>query len=941
MAKLKNAARSAGPSAGGGATSSSYASSSTATTTARSSAATTAVSTPHAKSLALPGLAAAANAKLSTSTTPTITVPDWFRKAKFPTYDPTTLTWNELRTLNEEGHYCYCGQDRYLDVFMLQCRQCKNWFHEGCVSVKLGVTIPFYTNYEFTCSACSQTGREAFQRSACAWKDVTTTALANLMMLEIRKAHVDMSARALVREAIEPYYFVRDEVLEFLDANWIALWGHNKAKVDHVWKGTLSTTLYQYREVFVTNSDTRFTNSPFTLFDQNLFNVRPGFLDLFSKTGYNGRMSSRLVSATIANSPSAGTSTLAPPGTSSTSASSLGRELIAAAAATNLLPARPMQPPGADSLGGDGTVTGPSSSTVFLGTISYSLLKNRYAAQRRERGANLPSAVIVHGSDTPFNRDGYQYRLAEWNPHFKYTVYRENNVLPWRGPGVHMSREDRSPAVTVSRDGRTCTAAAGFRTARATCGVQSGAWYFEVFVDKAAGRGATAPNEAPHVRIGVAKREATLMGPVGYDDLAFAYRDVTGEKVSNSRLTPYGEAYGPGDVIGVLIVLPPWRAVKRGAAGPGAETALPTTPTTTAGPTFVVPPLANGTSSSSMPPAAPSATTLPLPRTRLANPRARTAIRYKTSVYFESKDYLPPKNHPPPAVPLDLFPKYPTVPGSKIVFYKNGVCQGTAFEDLPAPIPEVCSQIDAAVATMDDGTLGYYPAVSCFKGGQVTMNFGPHFMYPLPDDCDPIRVVPQVLTKVPVAEQRPTDPPRSSVTRAAAVLAPAAPAPAPGPVPVPPTNGHGDDVAMAEATHPFSPAPPPAPTAASLNGITAPSTEKPWRPFTAAAVDHDIESCLWDLVDDVEYWHALENHGDPASLKVPPIAMDRDHVPKSNRALAGQLVFPTKGETYEEHLAREERAKLGAPSIKDLLMPKESPARRVRVKWALTEGEVD
>ena len=33
----------------------------------------------------------------------------------------------------------------------------------------------------------------------------------------------------------------------------------------------------------------------------------------------------------------------------------------------------------------------------------------------------------------------------------------------------------------------------------------------------------------------------------------------------------------------------------------------------------------------------------------------------------------------------------------------------------------------------DDGTLGYYPAISVFRGGAAEANFGPRFWFPPPD----------------------------------------------------------------------------------------------------------------------------------------------------------------------------------------------------------------
>lgn len=50
------------------------------------------------------------------------------------------------------------------------------------------------------------------------------------------------------------------------------------------------------------------------------------------------------------------------------------------------------------------------------------------------------------------------------------------------------------------------------------------------------------------------------------------------------------------------------------------------------------------------------------------------------------------------------------VPGSKIVFFKNGESQGEAFTDINAG--------------------AYYPAISIFKNATVSVNFGPNFKYP-------------------------------------------------------------------------------------------------------------------------------------------------------------------------------------------------------------------
>lgn len=50
------------------------------------------------------------------------------------------------------------------------------------------------------------------------------------------------------------------------------------------------------------------------------------------------------------------------------------------------------------------------------------------------------------------------------------------------------------------------------------------------------------------------------------------------------------------------------------------------------------------------------------------------------------------------------------MPNSRMYFFKNGVCQGVAFEPLNA------------------GT--YFPAISLYRQSCVRINFGPNFVFP-------------------------------------------------------------------------------------------------------------------------------------------------------------------------------------------------------------------
>lgn len=63
--------------------------------------------------------------------------------------------------------------------------------------------------------------------------------------------------------------------------------------------------------------------------------------------------------------------------------------------------------------------------------------------------------------------------------------------------------------------------------------------------------------DGAHVRLGWARREASLNGPCGLDAYSYGIRDSSGEKITISRPAPYGVPFGTGDVIGCLIHLPP------------------------------------------------------------------------------------------------------------------------------------------------------------------------------------------------------------------------------------------------------------------------------------------------------------------------------------------------------------------------------------------------
>jgi COMPASS component BRE2 len=131
--------------------------------------------------------------------------------------------------------------------------------------------------------------------------------------------------------------------------------------------------------------------------------------------------------------------------------------------------------------------------------------------------------------------------------------------------------------------------------------------------------------------------------------------------------------------------------------------------------------------------------------------RDRIPIRFKAHIYFESVDYHTAKelddlmNPSPmgssgpvgsvePPNPTHRCPNMRTLPNSHIKVYKNGALMGTPFTNLMAFLPPASKPLaqPGAREGLDDGMLGYYPAVSVFRGGAADVNFGPDFWYPPP-----------------------------------------------------------------------------------------------------------------------------------------------------------------------------------------------------------------
>ena len=291
-----------------------------------------------------------------------------------------------------------------------------------------------------------------------------------------------------------------------------------------------------------------------------------------------------------------------------------------------------------------------------------------------------------------------------------------------------MSFGDAATHLFFDKAGRHVTTDKGFRMGRANVAVREGRWYWECKITRGTLKGARGSDESSshgHVRVGWARREASLDAPVGFDAYSYGIRDVAGQKVHMSRpkdFFPPGEDLREGDVVGLEIRLPSerlHRKIVQGQYNPAVDL------------------LDEEGGASEL--EAPNIV------------RDRIPIRFKAHIYFEKIEYhtrkeledlMNPSGMSAPAgaseAPNPTHPAPPlrTLPNSHIKVYKNGVLMGTPWTDLLAFLPpasKLQAQAQAGARDgLDDGMLGYYPAVSVFRGGAAEVNFGPDFWYPPP-----------------------------------------------------------------------------------------------------------------------------------------------------------------------------------------------------------------
>lgn len=331
------------------------------------------------------------------------------------------------------------------------------------------------------------------------------------------------------------------------------------------------------------------------------------------------------------------------------------------------------------------------------------------------------------------NKAGYRYTYAIADQGFPLIKYRPTEAPPYN---ARFSFEDSPPTISFSEDAKAVTASDSWHTARANVCVREGTYYYEARVIsgmvKSDSPNVTNTKDRGHVRLGFARREADLDVNVGIDCYGYGIRDVNGEVVNRMRCEPFfpkGEAINEGDVIGMLITLPPLSLHKKiveGSYDPSVD--------------------GDGSAAQAKLSSAPN-----IIRDRTPFFQTRAGQTRSGGFYFEQSNIFPTKHlrdyafnlketstFGPPSPLNSEDASLRTLPGSSITIFKNGVQMGTPFKDLYAFLPPASRLTNStnnmglgARENADDGMIGYYPAVSCYGGGAVECRFdGPWWVGP-------------------------------------------------------------------------------------------------------------------------------------------------------------------------------------------------------------------
>lgn len=355
--------------------------------------------------------------------------------------------------------------------------------------------------------------------------------------------------------------------------------------------------------------------------------------------------------------------------------------------------------------------------------------------------AKVPGSMVggtqyyIPDDSLPINKRGFKYKPCRPHPDFPANLYATTDIPPFT---ARFDDFDHAIGIQLDQDAAMCTSGQGWRLVRSNVAIREGRYYFEFEI--VAGN-----NGNGHVRVGLARKEASLEAPVGFDGYSYGIRDVNGELMTLSR--PKGQlvegGFKSGDVIGFLVEFPLLSshrdAVDHHITSKGGATSK-----------------ARKKQKKQVAVEDPSVF-----YTNGNIVRDQVPIKYKNGLYYEQFEYTATESMTHLLNPVTVFGEkavveqskqdllvanLPTIPNSKITVFKNGVLQSPVIENIYSFLPthvendqvgyNTCQMQNQGYRNSDDGSLGYYPMALCFKGGVVKFNLGPDFKYPV--DATPL-----------------------------------------------------------------------------------------------------------------------------------------------------------------------------------------------------------
>ncbi|KAH8865739.1 Set1/Ash2 histone methyltransferase complex subunit ASH2 [Schistosoma japonicum] len=645
------------------------------------------------------------------------------------------------------GPQCYCMSPRDYSRPDFQCSVCYKWFHLECIAFNIGKALPFLTAYHFMCKKCNPIGEEVFSRKQANFTVMCQTALANLML----------------KHGGRLYFMEMKELIPFLEEYWEELTTQPR-KSNNSWHPNIHKTL--------TSSDVFKTiETPDDLYvclsNTDLTKIGPSY-DRFRALTSQLRTNITKLGVPAANVPSnASQSQSSMPGSisdpvdQSSSITSANNQLSFSSETDGVdVPIwRKRKSPGSGLSGGMGSfynnssaisaVPGASSESVAPiagsgsdisgfpgsrnaalsnGDVSNGLSSGLVRSTRRATSASvLGGTTALSGAassdegraklnslgfpiDHALNKEGYRYILVEPDKHAsgreqwdecEFTAGKPIPGLFYRVflcSQVVLSLSDRANHLKVHESQLSVTGEKGYCMARATHSVNSGTWYFEAAI--------TDQPEGSATRIGWSQMYGNLQAPCGYDKFSYSWRSRLGTVFHESRGRHYAEdGYKKDDVVGCMIHLPSTSDPFTSLENQCSESSLLFKTPQTNSLSSVTGDMKSNTDNASGAPSSNKCKSSHIANYLPETYKDRPLIRFRNSFYFEEKD------EPTKAEKL-LRPLL----GSKITFYRNGKCMGTAFTNIYA------------------GT--YFPAISIYKSATVSVNFGPYFKYPPTDIGD-------------------------------------------------------------------------------------------------------------------------------------------------------------------------------------------------------------